>query len=371
MKRRITVSLIFLLAVGLCGGLVWFNFFRDQMIAGFFAKMQPPPQTVSAVVVEAREWTPGIDAIGTARAANGVELAVETAGVVREINLKANTRFNKGDVLIQLDDSVERADLVDIDAAVKLREATLERAATLRSRGFDTQVSHDEAVAQLATARSRLNRVKAIIDQKALNAPFTGVAGIPRIDIGQFVQPGTVVGTFQDLRSMKVDFTVPEQMAPRVKVGQPARFGLTDKDLPFTGEVAGIDPRVDPQTRLVSVQAVLNNKDEAILPGQFLQVRVQLPSEPNVVTIPQTAVIASLYGDHIYLVEQEEKDGVSREIVRQVFVKVGRRQGAVSEILSGIEPGQKVVVSGQNKLQSGAVVKIDNTIDVTKVAERR
>jgi membrane fusion protein (multidrug efflux system) len=355
--------------MALCGGLVWFNFFRDRMIAEFFSKMQPPPQTVAATEVRTRLWTPGIQAIGTARAENGVELAVETGGVVKEINIKPNKRFAKGDILVQLDDAVERAELVDIEAAVALGESNLERSSALRSRGFDTQATYDQTVARLATARSRMARIQAVIDQKALKAPFAGVAGIARIDPGQFLQPGTVVATFQDLQSMKVDFTVPEQMAGRVKVGQPVRFGLREGDLRFSGHVAGFDPRVDPQTRLVSVQAILSdNRDEVVLPGQFLHVRIDLPAEPDVLTVPQTAVISSLYGDYVYVVEPEEKDGQTRQIARQIFVKVGRRDGAMSEILSGIQPGQKIVVSGQNKLQAGAVLKIDNSIDVTKVA---
>jgi membrane fusion protein (multidrug efflux system) len=369
MKRRIVVTLVFVLAVGLCGGLIWFNFFRDRMIADIFAKMQPPAQTVSAVEVTARTWTPGIMAIGTARAENGVELAVETAGIVKGIKFKANQRFSKGDVLVQLDDAIERADLIDIEAAVKLQEANFERSTALRSRGFDTQVAYDQAVAQLATAKSKRARVEAVIDQKALKAPFDGVVGIPRINPGQYVQPGTVVATFQNVRSMKVDFTVPEQSAANVKVGQEVSFGVRETELTRHGRVIGIDPRVDPQTRLVSVQALLDdNSDESIVPGQFLHVRINLPEEPGVVTVPQTAVVASLYGDYVYVVEQEEKDGQARSVAKQVFVKVGRRDGGASEVLSGITAGQKVVISGQNKLQSGGAVRIDNTISPTRLA---
>jgi len=368
MKRRFIAFFLFVLAAGLCGGLVWFNFFRDQMIAGFFANMQPPAQTVSAVEVKAGEWTPGINAIGTARAENGVELAVQTGGVVKQINIKANKEFAKGEILVQLDDAVERADLLDVQAAVKLNEDNLERSAALRTRGSGTEVAYDQAQAQLATARSRMARIQAVIDQKALKAPFNGVAGIPQIDLGQYLQPGTVVATFQDLGSMKVDFTVPEQLASQVKVGQPVQFALADGEWSLSGKIAGTDPRVDPKTRLISVQAVLSdNKDRKVLPGQFVRVRVELPAQPNVLTVPQTAVISSLYGDYVYVVEPDEKDGQSREIARQVFVKVGRREGGVSEILSGVTAGQKVVASGQNKLQSGTAVKINNTIDVTQV----
>lgn len=368
MKRRLVVGLVFILAVGLCGGLIWFNFFRDKMITQFFANMQPPTQTVSAAKVEAKTWTPGIGAIGTAKAANGVELAFETAGIVSQIKFKANQEVRKGEVLVQLDDTVERADIQDVQAAVKTAESSFERAKTLSSRGYGTEANFDQASALLAAARSRLARLQATIDQKALKAPFSGVIGIPRIDVGQYLQPGTVIASFQDLSSMKVDFTVPEQRAGEIKLGQEIRAGVTEADLPFKGRVIGKDPRVDPATRLVSVQALIeDNKDGVILPGQFLHVEAILPEQPNVMTVPQTAVITSLYGDYVYTVEQEERAGQQVQVVKQVFVKTGRRRGGAIEILSGIQSGQQVVASGQNKLQAGATVKIDNTIDVTKL----
>ena len=367
MKRRIVVGLVFILAIALCAGLVWFNFFRDKMIKDFFANMKQPAQVVTAAKVEAKTWTPSISAIGTAKAANGVELAFETAGIVKEIKFKANQTIRQGETLVQLDDTVERADLLDVQAAVKTAESNFERAKTLSTRGYGTEANFDQASALLAAARSRLARLQATIEQKALKAPFSGTIGIARVDIGQYLQPGTVIASFQDLQSMKVDFTVPEQAAGEVKLGQEVRLGVSENDLPFTGRIIGKDPRVDPKTRLVSVQALIEaNRDGAILPGQFLHVEVVLPPQPNVVTLPQTAVITSLYGDYVYTVESEERDGQQVQAVKQVFVKAGRRRGGSVEVLSGVTPGQQVVASGQNKLQAGATVKVDNTIDVTR-----
>jgi len=367
MKRRIVVSLVFILAIALCAGLVWFNFFRDKMIKDFFATMKQPAQVVTAAKVEAKTWSPSISAIGTAKAANGVELAFETAGIVKEIKFKANQTIRQGETLVQLDDTVERADLQDVQAAVKTAESNFERAKTLSTRGYGTEANFDQASALLAAARSRLARLQATIEQKALKAPFSGTIGIARVDIGQYLQPGTVIASFQDLQSMKVDFTVPEQAAGEVKLGQEVRLGVSENDLPFTGRIIGKDPRVDPKTRLVSVQALIEaNRDGAILPGQFLHVEVVLPPQPNVVTLPQTAVITSLYGDYVYTVESEDRGGQQVQAVKQVFVKAGRRRGGSVEVLSGVTPGQQVVASGQNKLQAGATVKVDNTIDVTR-----
>src|SRR5919107_806349 len=367
MKRRIVVSLVFILAIALFAGLGWFNFFRDKLIKDFFATMKQPAQVVTAAKVEAKTWTPSISAIGTAKAANGVELAFETAGIVKEIKFKANQNIRQGETLVQLDDTVERADLLDVQAAVKTAESNFERAKTLSTRGYGTEANFDQASALLAAARSRLARLQATIEQKALKAPFSGTIGITRVDIGQYLQPGTVIASFQDLQSMKVDFTVPEQAAGEVKLGQEVRLGVSETDLPFTGRIVGKDPRVDPKTRLVSVQALVeSNKDQAILPGQFLHVEVVLPPQPGVITVPQTAVITSLYGDYVYTVESEERDGQQVQVVKQVFVKAGRRRGGSLEILSGITSDQQIVASGQNKLQAGATVKIDNSIDVTK-----
>ena len=168
------------------------------MIGEFFANMQPPPQTVSAAEVKAQDLErPASRAIGTARAANGVELAVEIGGVVKEINFKANQQVRQGDVLVQLDDSVERADLHRRPGERQARrKATFERAKTLAiARLRHRRPPTTRPWRALATARSRSRRLQAVIDQKALKAPFSGVVGIARIDLGQYLQPGTVVAT--------------------------------------------------------------------------------------------------------------------------------------------------------------------------------
>ncbi|MEZ5647580.1 MAG: efflux RND transporter periplasmic adaptor subunit [Alphaproteobacteria bacterium] len=366
MKRRVLGIIVLVSTLAVCAFLVFFNFYRDKVTAEIFAHMPAQPQTVSATEVVAKDWTPGIMAIGTTQAANGVDLAVQVAGIVKDIRFRPNQHVNVGDLILQLDDAVEKADLIDAQASVSLESSALSRSKALASRGAGTQVANEQALAQLATARSQLARTQAIINQKALKAPFSGIIGIPRINLGEFLQPGTIIATLQDLSSMKVDFTVPEQMIDHIKVNQSVRFGLTETEFPIIGHIIGIDPKIDPQTRLVSVQAIFENNDAfSILPGRFVHVRIELAREPNIVTVPQTAIITSLYGNYVYVVQEEKKDEQSQLIAKQVFVKVGRREGTESEIISGLMPGQKIVTAGQNKLQPGAVIKINNNIDVT------
>ena len=404
MIKRFIIAVILLVLIG--GGLVGFNIFRSNAIATFFANRPIPAVTVSAVEVQPTTWTPEIKAIGTLIAAQGVDVAVETAGVVSSIAFQANDEVAQGQMLAQIEDAVERADLQSAQAAVERDRAQLERVQTLSKRGVNSEATLETAQTALATSQSALARIQATIDLKAVEAPFAGTMGIPRIDVGQYVQPGAVIATLQQLTTMKVDFTVPEQQISEIRIGQDANFGLTEEDFPYAGRITGIDPKVDPQTRLVSVRAEVENPGGALRPGQFVRVRVQLPSVNNVIAAPQTAVVASLYGDHVYVVgpkraeapqpspEQAQQgdapaivaaapapaetgappaggDGAPALEARQVFVSTGRRSGNLVEIVEGLEPGQMIVTAGQNRLTSGTPVTVDNSVDPARTADAR
>ncbi len=369
MKRQILATMFLLLILALCGGLIWFNFFKAQKIGEFFAGMKPPVQTVSTTLVKAKTWQPGITAIGTARAAQGVQLAVQASGLVKEIRFKANDKVKAGDVLVQLDDAVERADLNDAQTAVKINETAVGRSQSLKRKGFDSQAALDNAQGALESARGKLANTQAIIETKALKAPFSGTIGIPEIDLGQYLSAGTVVATLQDLDNMVVDFYVPEQSVQFLALGQKVLFGLSEDKLDMGGEISGINPRGDPQTRLVNVRAsIFASADKGIIPGRFVQVRVQMQQEDNVIAVPQTAVVTSLYGDYVYKIVPDTNTGAAKDavMVQQVFVKVGRLDGGQIEVVSGLSAGDVIVDAGQNKLQPGASVKVDNSISITK-----
>ncbi len=374
MKRRILAALFLLVTAVICAGLIWFNFFRQEMIGQFFANMQAPAQVVSTTTVETRTWEPGITAIGTARAAKGAELAVQSVGLVKEILFKANDKVEKGAVLVRLDDAVERADLLDAESAVKINETALQRSKQLMTSGINTQASLDQVSGDLDAARSKLARTRASIELKTLSAPFSGTIGIPQIEVGQYVASGTVVATLQDLEHMTVDFSIPEQFVGRVELGQSVRFGLEESNLDLSGTIVGIDPRGDERTRLVNVRAKMDNStDTGIIPGRFLHVRIDLPVENDIIVVPQTAVVTSLYGDYVYKVVVDDKEGAApdSQMIRQAFVKSGRREGRDIEVTDGLLAGDVIVTSGQNKLQPGANVKVDNTLDITRASESR
>lgn len=377
MLKRILISLVVIvLLVVVCGGLVGFNFMRDKGIAAFFANFPVKPATVSAVEVKPSSWNPVIEAIGTAKAAQGVDVASQASGVITVINFKANDRVAKDAVLVQIDDAVERADLSAMNAAVERDKAQLERVRSLRARNAASAQSEDEQAAELASSRSAVEKLKATLDLKRISAPFTGVIGIPQVDLGEYIQPGTVVATLQDLDTMRVDFSVPELQAPEIRLNQPVSVAPGengDGGWKLEGHVIGIEPKSDPTTHLVQVRAQFDNPSGQMRPGQFVSVRVLLPVENNVLAVPQTAVITSLYGDYVYAAVPPEAGSKAAEakadyVARQLFVQLGRRSGDYVEIKSGLEAGTQVVTAGQNKLDVGLPIVIDNTLAIDRVA---
>lgn len=408
MKRFFIIAGILLLLILVCVGIVGFNFLRDNGIKQYFATMKPPAATVSTVVVKPSDWTPGVEAIGTVRAVRGVDLTVETSGIVKDILFHANQKVPADSVLLQLDDAVERADLAAAKAQSVSDQTALERALELQRRGVGTDATLDSARATASASASQVNKLQAVLDQKQLTAPFAGTVGIPKIDLGQYLSPGNSVVTLQDLDTMRVDFSVPEQQLPLLKIGQTVRLGLGGtgggSDMPFAGAIRGIDPKIDATSRLVSVRAEVANPDGKLTPGQFVQVRVELPQESNILSLPQTALTSSLYGDFVFVVvpakpaeasaapaakAEDQKPAADKVadktadpgkpaadekpalVLSQVFVKPGRRNDGMVEIVEGIKAGDEVVTAGQNRLFNGMSVAVDNTIDPSKSANQQ
>lgn len=429
--RSFLVIVVLVVLAALVGGIVWFNYFRDGMIKQYFATMKPPAATVSTIIAKPSTWTPGIEAIGTVKAVRGVDLTVETNGIVKEILFHANQKVANNAVLLQLDDAVERADLDAQKAQAALDQTSLARAIELTKRGVGSDSTLDTARAAASASASQVTKLQAVLDQKQLTAPFGGTVGIPKIDIGQYLAPGTAVVTLQDLDTMRVDFSVPEQQLPLLKIGQTVRLGFGGADMPFAGAIRGIDPKIDSSSRLVNVRAEVANPDGKLTPGQFVQVRVELPEEQNVLTLPQTALTTSLYGDYIFVVlpakpteaapaqtakpedkpaapaadktvEAKPADAVKPAadaakpatdaakpadkatdpakpagaeqpalVLSQVFVKPGRRNQGMVEIVEGLKAGDEVVTAGQNRLFNGISVTVDNTIDPSKSANKQ
>jgi membrane fusion protein, multidrug efflux system len=362
--RRRTVLWFAVVAVLLAlvgGGLYGFDRFRQQAIADFFASQTPPPTPVAAAPAQAGPMPRYLDGIGTLTAVREVMIAPEVAGRVVEIRFDAGASVQRGDPLVQLNDSPERAERASFEARERLAQANLERTSRLVRRDFATQATLDENQALLEQARAGIAQTQAIIDQKLIKAPFDGELGIRRVELGQYVGPGTTLVTLTDLDRLYANFTLPEQDRSAVKVGQSVELRVDAyRGEVFEGEITTIEPQIDPETRVIRVQATLANPDRRLLPGMFANARVVMPPAPQVVSVPETAVDRTLYGDSVFVVQAdgEGTDGQPKRKAVRTFVETGPSfQGRVA-IVRGVAPGDVVVSSGQLKLQDGAPVAV-------------
>ena len=366
MMTRLMVRM--LIALALMGGLLfsvaYFKGLRKDMIQQTMAKMAQQPTIVAALPAEESTWEARLQAVGSLRAIQGVNVTTELAGQVVGIYFESGQPAKKGQLLVQLNDAVEQAELRRLEAQLILDRISLERSLRLvKSHAIpqsqvDTDQSHfDQTNAQIANQ-------KALIAKKAIRAPFDGMLGIRQVDLGQYLAPGTAVVTLQALHPIYVDFALPQQTMPLVATGQ--KVHVTTDAFPgqgFEGKIEAINPEVDTATRNYMIRALLSNEKLVLRPGLFAEVTVRLPQTRQIVTVPQTAITYNPYGELVFVVEEQQtKEGTKQLIAKQRFVKVGERRGDQVAVMSGLKPGEQVVVAGQVKLKEGSVVQINNAV---------
>jgi multidrug efflux system membrane fusion protein len=348
-----------LLAV-LVGGLVGFNAFRTKMITQFFANNKPPPASVSVAEAKTEVIPNLLTAVGDLAAVHQVNVTTDVSGRITDIMFTAGSTVKAGSPLVQLFDGPEQGDLASFKAQATVAQLSLDRAKQLAARQFGPQATVDQAQAAYDQASAGIAKIEAVISQKLVRAPFDGELGVRHVEVGQFLTAGTQIVSLTDLSELYANFTVTEKGSAQLKVGQTVRV-LVDAypGRSFEGKITAIEPQISTDTRNIRVQATIANLDHILKPGMFATTTVVLPDKPAVVTVPETAVDYTLYGDSVYLItEKKEDDGKTSLTAVRTFVRTGNRVNGRAEILSGLKAGDRVVAVGQLKLQSGAAVAI-------------
>jgi membrane fusion protein, multidrug efflux system len=349
-----------LLLALLVGALVWFNHFRGQMIAQFFANNKPPPSSVSIAEAKSEVIPNLLTAVGGLAAVHQVDVTSDVSGRITDIMFTPGATVKAGSPLVQLFDAPDQGDLASFKAQATGAQLALDRAKQLAARQFGPQATADAAQATFDQANAGIAKSEAIISQKLVRAPFDGELGVRHVEVGQFLTAGTQIVTLTDLSTLYANFTVTEKDSAALKVGQTVRI-LVDAypGRTFEGKITAIEPQIATDTRNIRVQATLDNPDHILKPGMFATTTVVLPDKPAVVTVPETAVDYTLYGDSVFLItEKKADDGKTSLTAVRSFVRTGDRIGGRAEILDGLKPGDRVVAVGQLKLQSGAAVAI-------------
>jgi multidrug efflux system membrane fusion protein len=344
----------------LAGGLVWFNSFRGKMIAQFFANNKPPPTSVSVAEAKSETIPNLLTAVGDLAAVHQVNVTSDVNGRITEIKFVAGANVKSGEPLVQLFDAPEQADLASFKAQSTMAQLSLDRAKQLRAREFSPQAQVDQAQSSFDQASAGIAKTEAIISQKLVRAPFDGELGVRKVEVGQYLTAGTQIVSLTDLSMLYLNFTVTEKDSGSLKVGQTVRLKVDAfPGRTFEGQISTIEPQIATDTRNIRVQATIANPDKILKPGMFASTTVVLPDKPSVVTVPETAVDYTLYGDSVYLIEEKKADdGKISLVANRTFVQTGNRIEGRAEILKGLKAGDRVVALGQLKLQSGAAVSI-------------
>ncbi|MGA8900335.1 efflux RND transporter periplasmic adaptor subunit [Bradyrhizobium sp.] len=363
-KRPVRMGL-WLVIVGvvlaaLVGGLVWFNHFRSEMIKQFFANNKPPPTSVTVVEAKSEQIPNLLTAVGDLAAVHQVNVTSDVSGRITDIMFTAGASVKAGSPLLQLFDGPEQGDLASFKAQATGASLALDRAKQLAARQFGPQSTVDAAQATYDQAVAGIAKTEALISQKLVRAPFDGELGVRRVEVGQYLSAGTQIVTLTDLSMLYANFTVPEKASAALNVGQTVRISVDAyPGRTFDGKITTIEPQILADTRNIRVQATIANPDHILKPGMFTTTTVVLPDKPPVITVPETAVDYTLYGDSVFLItEKKSDDGKTSLTAVRTFVRTGDRIDGRAEILEGLKPGNRVVAVGQLKLQSGAAVAI-------------
>ncbi len=358
MLRRMLIMLGAVILVVLILAALKFNAISKQIEQ--FTAPKPP---VSVEVVEASElsWQNRLPAIGTLKASQGVDLSVEVAGTVSQLQFRSGQKVEKGQPILTLDSEVEQASLAAAEADLGLARVEFERARSLIDRQSIARSEFDRLNAQLQRANATVAQLRASLARKRIVAPFAGTIGIRQVDVGAYIAAGTPVATLQDLSTLFVDFYLAEQQVPLLAIGQRVRVEVAAyPGEGFDGEIVALNPKVEDTTRNVLVRAELNNPDGRLLPGMFANLQVVLPEEAPKIAIPETAITFTLYGNSVLLVkEQPGEDGNEpRLVIERRFVETGDRRDGLVVVRNGLAVGERVVISGQLKLDNGTHVVI-------------
>lgn len=375
LRRTIYFLLVLVLLGGLGGAIAFYAFqWKPQFLAEVIMSAPRPAETVSAEPAREESWQPRVTAIGTLVAVNGIDITPEVGGMVKAVHFDSGLMVKKGDLLVQLDTSTEEADLKNLEVQLANAETEFERTSAVFKKGFSARQELDNVTARRDALRATVERTRAIIAQKSIFAPWDGRLGLRSIAVGKYVAAGQALVWLQSVDPIYADFTISEADFGRVAPGQAitARFNAWPDEV-FRGEVVTTDSKMSAESRMITVRARIANPDGRLVPGMYADITVEVGQTEQVVTVPQTAVTYTLYGDSVFVVvegEATDQSGARELTVQRRFVRPGSVRNGRVRILEGVKAGDQIVTVGQNKIDQGSKVRIDNSVALVEPADR-
>lgn len=360
-KRMILMLIVVVVVFGVIFG---YKAFMGKMMAKFMSG-KPPAITVSTAKAESLSWQSKLKSIGSVKAVRGADLAAEVGGLVETVSFNSGEDVKAGQLLVQLNNKPELAQLRSLKILVELASTVYQRDKKQFEVRAVSQAVLDSDAADLSNKRAQIEQQKAVISKKTIRAPFDGKLGISLVNPGQYINPGENIVTLQLLDSVYVDFYLPQQDVSLISLGQVVEVSIDAyPDKVFSGKITAISSKVEMDTRNIQIEALIDNSKHELLPGMYASVDVLAGQPQNYLTVPQTAITFNPYGETVFLVESKGSDdeGKSKITVKEKFVVVGETRGDQIAVLNGLQEGDTVVTSGQVKLKNGSEVMVNNKV---------
>jgi membrane fusion protein (multidrug efflux system) len=316
-------------------------------------KKGPPTTPVIVTEVKQTSFADEVEALGTLKANESVDLASSVTELVTGVSFVDNQRVGRGDVIVEMDAAEELAELAEEQSIMDEAQRQVDRLTPLVKRGAASASVLDEYNRDLAGAAARIEAIQSRIDQRTIKAPFDGVLGLRNISVGTLAQPGSMITTIDDDSVMKLDFSVPEIFLATLKKGIIINAKTEAyPDRIFKGTIESVDSRIDPITRSIQARAIIDNTDGVLKPGLLMQ--VVLNKNPRTgILIPEESVMVSGVDSYVFVVKEST--------VEKRAIKLGQRQFGTVEILSGLELGEQIVTHGTLRIRDGDTVDVQAT----------
>lgn len=369
MARPNSTVLLALAGIVLASGGAWW--FQNQAAKGEASVAAPvstpsggapsrAPVAVEVTQVSTVRLQEDAQAVGTLRSRQSVTLRPETSGRVAHIAFQEGAKVRKGQLLIQLDDTLQKAELSQAQAQLSIARANLTRNQELVAERFVAQRVVDESLASLQVAQAQVALAEARLARMRLVAPFDATVGLRSVSIGDYVKDGADLVNLEDTSQLTVDFRLPERYQSRTTAGQRVLVqldALPGKD--YEARILAVDPLIDANGRSLAVRATMAPTSGELRPGMFARLNIVFSVNEAAMMIPEEAIVPQGGRQFVVMLQSEGEGEAARLVSRRVEVKLGVRRGAQVEVLSGLKPGNTIVLAGQQRLQrDGTPVQI-------------
>ncbi|MBQ3775790.1 MAG: efflux RND transporter periplasmic adaptor subunit [Ruminobacter sp.] len=361
-KWQIAVPLATILVFG---AVIGFNIYKEKKIQEYLANMKPPVNPVTTMKIDKAPWQEAVSAIGFIEPNQGIDVSSEVSGSITGLYFDSGDVVKQNQVLVQVNDSVEKANYEASRAKADVAEKKFIRYSALIKKGNVSQMDLDNAKADYEAAIADAKSIKAKIEKLQIKAPFEGKLGIRNVYVGQYVQPGSKIAHLEDNSKVKVRFTVSQNDVEKIKLGQKVVLNVDAfPDETFEGEISAIEVVMNYEAGILQVQGTIPNPQSKLITGMYAKVNVILPSEEEQIAIPKTAISYNLYGTSVYRVKTDDK---GQKISEQVNVTTGNENGDKVVITSGLNPGDVIVTEGLVRLSNGSYIEENDKYNLDKV----